>query len=317
MEAYDAYLKGRYFWNKRTADDFRKAVNEFNEAVRVEPAFARAYAGLADSYALMGDWEYGILEPRDAFQRAKAAATKAIELDDSLGEAHTSLGFVLDLYDWDWAAAEREYQRAIALNPGYATLHHWYAWHLIVTGRAARAMAEMRKAENLDPLSLIIGSDLADVLFIARRYDEAIRQSRQMIEMDSHFAVAHYQLGQALAQKHFYKEAEGELQKAIELSGGNSVCTSNLAYVYGKSGRRDEARALIESLTKRSESAFSNAPEIALAYVGLGDTDKAIAWLGIAYRERFNPSVLLRPSFDPIRGDPRFVNLLTQVGISR
>lgn len=208
-------------------------------------------------------------------------------------------------------------QRAIALNPSYATLHHWYAWHLIVTGRAGQAMTEMRKAENLDPLSLIIGSDLADVLFVARRYDEAIRQSRQILEMDSHFAVAHYQLGQALAQKHLYTEAIDELQKAIELSGGNSVCTSNLAYVYGKSGRRDEAQALIDSLTRRSGTGFSNAPEIALAYVGLGDTDQAISWLGTAYRQRFNPSVLLRPSFDPIRGDPRFLHLLAQVGINR
>ena len=175
-QAYDAYLKGRYFWNKRTADDFRKAVNSFNDAVRLEPTYARAYAGLADSYALMGDWEYGILPPSDAFRRAKAAAVKAIELDESLGEAHTSLGFVLDSYDWDWAGAEREYQKAIALNPGYATLHHWYAWHLIVIGQADRAMTEMEKAESLDPLSLIIGSDMADgVLFIARRYDEAIK----------------------------------------------------------------------------------------------------------------------------------------------
>jgi TolB-like protein/DNA-binding winged helix-turn-helix (wHTH) protein/Tfp pilus assembly protein PilF len=317
VQAYDAYLKGRYFWNKRTADGFSKAVDSFNEAVRLEPAYARAYAGLADSYALMGDWEYGILEPGDAFRKAKAAAAKAIELDDTLAEAHTSLAFVLDSYDWDWAGAEREYQRGIGLNPGYATLHHWYAWHLVVTGRTDQAMTEMRKAENLDPLSLIIGSDMADVLFIARRYDEAIKQSRQIIDMDSDFAVAHYQLGQALAQKHQYSEAIAELQRAIELSGGNSVCTLNLAYVYGISGRRKEARTLIGRLSKQSGTGFSNAPEIALAYVGLGDTNQAIVWLETAYRERFNPSVLLRPSFDPIRTDPRFLNLLRKIGISR
>jgi Tfp pilus assembly protein PilF len=215
----------------RTADGFKKAVDSFYEAIRIEPVYARAYAGLADSFALMGDCEYGILEPREAFRRAKTAAAKAIELDGTLGEAHTSLAFVLDSYDWDWAAAQREYQRAIELNPGYATAHHWYSWRLVVTGRTAQAIGEMRKAENLDPLSLIIGSDMADVLVIARRYDEAIKQSRQIINMDSHFAVAHYQLGQAMTQKRLYSDAIAELQRAIELSCDNSVCTSNLAYV--------------------------------------------------------------------------------------
>ena len=166
-EAYEAYLKGRYFWNKRTGDGLKKAIEYFNHAIETDPTYAEAYSGLADAYALSGDWEYGVLSPQDAFPKAKAAATKALALDDSLGEAHASLAFALDLYGWDWEAAEKEYKRAIKLNPGYATAHQWYAWHLIVMGRNSEGIAELRKAESLDPLSLIISADVADALCIA------------------------------------------------------------------------------------------------------------------------------------------------------
>src|SRR5207245_2953514 len=186
-EAYEAYLKGRYFWNKRTADGLKKAIDYFNQAIEKDPNYAQAYTGLADSYALLGDWEYGILAPKEAFPRAKAAATKALELDNTLGEAHTSLAFSLDLFDWDWASAEREFRRAIELNPGYATGHHWYAWHLSLLGRNGEAIAEMRRAEDLDPLSLIINADLAELLLIAHFYDDSIQQSRKTIELDPNF----------------------------------------------------------------------------------------------------------------------------------
>jgi tetratricopeptide (TPR) repeat protein len=178
-EAYEAYLKGRYFWNKRTGDGLKKAIEYFTVATEKDPNYAEAYAGLADSYALSGDWEYGILSPQDASLEAKAAATKALALDDTLGEAHTSRAFALDLYDWDWSSAEMEYRRAIALNPGYATAHHWYAWHLMVTGHTDEGILESRKAESLDPLSLIIRADLADALCIARRYDESVQQNER------------------------------------------------------------------------------------------------------------------------------------------
>jgi tetratricopeptide (TPR) repeat protein len=203
-EAYEAYLKGRYFWNKRTGEGLKKAIDYFSLAIEKDPNYAEAYAGLADSYALSGDWEYAILSPQDASLEAKAAATKALALDDSLGEAHTSLAFAMDLYDWDWASAEKQYKRAIALNPGYATAHHWYAWHLIVMGRNSDGLSELRKAESLDPLSLIISADLADALCIAHLYDESVQQSRTTLEMDPNFAVAHYELGQAFQQKHMY-----------------------------------------------------------------------------------------------------------------
>jgi TolB-like protein/DNA-binding winged helix-turn-helix (wHTH) protein/Tfp pilus assembly protein PilF len=230
-EAFEAYLKGRYFWNKRTGDGLMKAVEYFNTALEKDSAYAPAYAGLADSYALMGDWEYGVLAPKEAFPKAKAAATRALQLDDTLGEAHTSLAFCLDVFDWAWDSAEKEFKRAIELSPDYATAHDWYAWHLIMQGRKTEAIAEMKKAESFDPLSLIVSADMADILLIARLLDESMRQSQRTIEMAPEFPVAHYQLAQAFAQKQRYGEAIAELQKAIALSGGNQTFKSTLAYV--------------------------------------------------------------------------------------
>jgi tetratricopeptide (TPR) repeat protein len=314
-EAYEAYLKGRYFWNKRTAAGLRRAVEYFNQATEKDPLYAQAYSGLADSYALMGDWEYGVLPPTEALPKAKAAAVRALSLDDGLGEAHTSLAFVLDLFDWNWQAAEKEYQRAVELSPNYATAHQWLTWHLIVMGRNDEAIAEMRRAENLDPLSLIISADMADVLLVARRYDESIQQSRRTMEMDPAFPVTHYQLGQAFLQKRRYAEGIQELQQSIALSGGNQTFRSNLAYAYAKSGRRSEALEILSDLKNRSGNGFSNAAEIALVYVGLDDKDQAMNWLEQSYQERFNPSILMRPCFDPLRSDPRFQGLLGRIGL--
>jgi TolB-like protein/DNA-binding winged helix-turn-helix (wHTH) protein/Tfp pilus assembly protein PilF len=314
-EAYEAYLRGRYFWNKRTRDGLVRASDYFQHAIDTDPDYAGAYSGLADSYALSGDWEYGILSPQDAFPRAKAAATKALALDDNLSEAHTSLAFIQDLYDWGWVSAEKEYKRALALNPGYATAHHWYAWHLIVMGRNDEGIAELKKAGSLDPLSLIISADLADALCVAHRYDESMQQSQQTIEMDPHFAVAHYQLGQALEQKHNHDEAIAEFRRAIELSGGNTTFESNLANAYAVSGRKEEAMKIVKDLESRHSQDSSNDASIALIYVGLGDNDRAMIWLNRAYQARFNPSILMRPVFDPLRPDPRFQDLLHRIGL--
>jgi tetratricopeptide (TPR) repeat protein len=316
-DAYEAYLKGRYFWNKRTGEGLKKAVDYFNEAIQKDPNYAQAYTGLADSYALMGDWEYSVLPPTEAFPKAKAAATEALALDKTLGEAHASLAFVLDLFDWDWKAAETEYKQAVDLSPSYATAHQWYAWHLIVLGRNSEAVTEMGMAKSLDPLSLIISSDMADILLVARRYEESIRQSRETMDMDPVFAVTHYQLGEAFLQKQMYKEGITELQRAIALSGGNKTFRSNLAYAYAASGRKNEALAILNDLKNRSNNGYSNASEIALIYVGLGDNDQAMTWLEKAYGERFNPSVLMRPCFDSLRSDPRFQDLLRRIGLSR
>jgi len=313
--AYEAYLKGRYFWNKRTADGLLKAIDYFSRAIQTDPTYAEAYSGLADSYALAGDWLYGILSPRDAFRQARAAATSALALDDTLGEAHTSLAFALDLYAWDWAAADKQYQRAIELNPGYATAHHWYGWHLLVMGRTSEGIFEMRRAESLDPLSLIISADLAEALCIAQLYDESVQQSKRTLDMDPNFAVAHYQLGQALAQKHLYDEAIAEFQRAIELSGPSGTFESNLAYVYAVSGRKIDAENIMQDLKARSDKNPSTDANIALVYVGLGDHDQAMIWLDKAYEGRFNPSILLRPGFDPLRSDARFEDLRRRLGL--
>ena len=314
-EAYEAYLRGRYFWNKRTKEGLVRATAYFHNSIDTDPNYARAYSGLADSYALSGDWEYGILSPQDAFPKAKAAATKALALDDNLSEAHTSLAFIRDLYDWDWASAEKEYKRALALNPSYATAHHWYAWHLVVMGRNDEGIAELKQAESLDPLSLIISADLADALCIARRYDESMRQSQKTLEMDPRFAVAHYQLGQALEQKHRHDEAIAEFRRAIELSGGNTTFESNLANAYALAGQKEEAMKIVKDLESRQSQDSSTNASIALIYVGLGDNDRAMFWLNRAYQARFNPSILVRPVFEPLRFDPRFQGLLDRIGL--
>src|SRR5271154_1519519 len=316
-KAYESYLKGRYFWNKRTADGLKVALAYFNQAIEEDPKYAQAYSGLADTYALLGDWQYAVMTPKEAYPKAKAAAIKALELDSALGEAHNSLAFVLDGFDWDFEAAGKEFQRAIELSPGYATAHHWYAWHLSLLGRYDEAIAEMRKAENLDPLSLIINADLAELLVLAHSYDESIRQSHKTIEMDPNFALAHNQLAQAYLQKHMNEDAVAELQNAVQLSGGSPTAIANLARAYVASGKRSEAVKLLNDLKKRSNPVSSHASEIAVIYATLGDTDQAMNWLEKGYEERFNPGVLLRPGFDALRSDPRFQNLVRRIGLPR
>jgi TolB-like protein/DNA-binding winged helix-turn-helix (wHTH) protein/Flp pilus assembly protein TadD len=316
-EAYEAYLKGRYFWNKRTADGLTAAVDHFQHAIEKDPNYAQAYSGLADAYALLGDWQYAVMTPKEALPKAKAAATKALELDDTLGEAHTSLAFCLDVFDWDFESAEREFRRAIELNPAYATAHHWYAWHLILLGRNDEAIAEMKRAGDLDPLSLIINADFAELLLIAHFYDESIQQSRKTIALDPTFGLAHNQLAQAYLQEKMNDEAIAELQKAIQLSGGSATCRANLARAYAASGRRAEAGQLLADLKRRTEPVNSHASEIAMIYAALGDRDRGMSWLERGYEERVNPSVLLRPGFDPLRSDPRFQSLLRRIGLNQ
>jgi len=316
-QAYESFLKGRYFWNKRTADGLKVALAYFNQAIEEDPKYAQAYSGLADTYALLGDWQYAVMTPREALPKAKAAAVKALELDSALGEAHNSLAFCLDGFDWDFSSAGKEFRRAIELHPGYATAHHWYAWHLSLLGRYEEAIAEMRKAENLDPLSLIINADLAELLVLAHSYDESIKQSRKTIEMDPSFALAHNQLAQAYLQKHMNHEAVAELEKAAQLSGGSPTVMANLARAYAASGKRSEAMKLLSDMKKRSNSIYSHGSEIAVIYAALGVRDQAMNWLEKGYEERFNPGVLLRPGFDPLRSDPRFQDLVRRIGLPR
>jgi tetratricopeptide (TPR) repeat protein len=316
-EAYESYLKGRYFWNKRTAEGLKVARAYFDQAIEEDPKYAEAYSGLADTYALLGDWQYAAMTAKEALPKAKAAAIKALELDSALGEAHNSLAFCLDGFDWDFDSAGKEFRRAIELNPGYATAHHWYAWHLSLLARNEEAIAEMRKAESLDPLSLIINADLAELLLMAHFYHESIQQSRKVIEMDPNFAFAHNQLGQAYLQNHMPGEAVAELKTAVQLSGGSPTSLANLARAYVAFGNSSEAEKILSDLKQRSNPNYSYSPEIAVIYVALGDRDQAMNWLEKGYEDRFNPGVLLRPGFDALRSDPRFQNLVRRIGLPR
>jgi TolB-like protein/DNA-binding winged helix-turn-helix (wHTH) protein len=314
-EAHEAYLKGRYFWNQRTAAGFKNAVNFFNQAVARDPGYAAAYSGLADTYALLGDWQYSVMTPKEAMPRAKAAAKKALELDESLGEAHASLAFCLEGFDWDFAAADREFQRAIELSPGYATAHHWYAWHLSLVGRGKEAIAEMEKAKDLDPISPIVNADLAELLLIEHLPDESIQQSLTSIEMNPGFAYAHAQLAQAYIEKRMFKGAVRELEKAIQISGENPALSANLARAYAGLNRKPEAVALLNSLKNNPVPDDAHAIHIAMIYTALGNKDEALVWLNQGFEERFNPGVLTRPCFDPLRSDPRFEDILRRVGL--
>src|SRR5579862_585730 len=314
-EAYEAYLKGRYSWNLRTADGLKKSVEYFNEAIAKDPNYAVAYSGLADTYALLGDWQYAVIPAKEAMPKALSAARKALELDNSLGEAHASLAFCLEGFDWDFAYADREFQRALELRPGYATAHHWYAWHLSLMGRNKEAIAEMDKAVNLDPVSPVVNSDLAELLLIAHLPDESIQQSRKTIEMNPGFALAHNQLAQAYIEKQMFREAISELQQAVRLAGESPIFVANLARAYAGSNRRAEATALLNDLKKRSDPGSPLIAEIAMIYTALGEKDQAISWLEKGYEARFNPGVLERPSFDALRSDPRFLDLLHRIGL--
>ena len=313
--AFESYLKGRYFWNKRTGDALKIALAYFNEAIDEDPNYAQAYSGLADTYALLGDWQYAVMSTKETIPKAKAAAIKALELDSSLSEAHTSLGYSLRAFDWDFDSAGKEFQRAIEVNPSYATAHHWNAMNLALLGRPKEALVEMRKAESLDPLSLIINADLAELLLLTHSYDESVKQSRKIIEMDPTFAFGHKQLGDAYLLKQMNQEAVEELKEAVRLSGGSPICTADLARAYVASGKTNEALKLLHDLKKSSNASFTNAPHIAMIYASMGDHDQAMHWLERAYEERFNPSILLRSGFGPLRSDPRFEDLELRIGI--
>ncbi len=315
--AHDAYLEGRYFWNKRTGQALTKAVDYFNQAINIDPNYAEAYSGLADSYALLGDWEFGSLAPREAFPRAEAAAAKALQLDPNLGPAHASLALCLKIFDWKWQASEHELIRAIELSPSYASAHQWYGWLLILLGRTNEGTRELETALSLDPLSLIIGTDLADALLIARKYDECVRQCQRVIEMDSGFGMAHYQLARAYAQMHRYNEAVRELKQGISFSGRNPLFVSHLGYVYALSGKQPEALQIISELQNPPSGRYFNPADVALIYVGLQQKDQAFASLDQAFDQKFNPSALSRPAYDALRADPRFLQLLQRLGLKQ
>ena len=312
-EAYEAYLKGRYYWNLRTEEGLKKGTEYFQQAIEKDPGYALAYAGLADSYVVMGDWD--IMASEEAFPRAKAAALKALDMDETLAEAHVPLGAVKGEYDWDWVGAETEYKRAIELNPSYATAHQWYAELLSRLGRANEAIAEIKRAQELDPLSLIISATSANVLFYARQYEQTVAQCRRTLELNARFAPAHLNLGWAYEQEKLYDEAISEYQKVIALEPHNPAMARNLARSYVAAGKRTEALTIISNLRELSKQRFVSPYGMAQLYTALGDFDQAFAWLGKSYEEHENELTCAKmdPRLDPLRSDPRFQALLRRM----
>jgi len=314
-EAYDLYLKGRYFWNKRTTQGFQHAIEDFQQAIAKDPTYARGYAGLADSYALMSSYS---LAPQNEFMpKARAAAQRAVELDDMLAEAHTSLALIKENYDWDWQTAEKEYRRAIQLDPNYVTGHHWYAEYLAYQGRFNEAFAESDRARQLDPLSLIIATDNGAILYFSRQYDRAIERFRAVLDMEPNFPRAHL-LVFAYVQKGLFADALADIEKwrRIEDVPGSWAIQ---AYVCGRSGQWGEARRALEKLLRLNGRQQMDPAAIALAYVGMDNKDEAFAWLQKAYSEHSNALTTLKvdPIYDPLRGDPRFQELVRRVRLDQ
>jgi TolB-like protein/Flp pilus assembly protein TadD len=312
-EAHELYLKGRFFWNKRTGADIRTAIDYFNQALGKDPTYALAYAGLSDSYHHLP--VYGAASPADSMPQAKEAAKKALELDDTLAEAHTSLANVLDDYDFDFEQSLKEFERAIELNPNYPTAHQWYGDLLGAMGRFDEAIAELKRAQELDPLSLIINAETGRVYSWARRYDEAIAQLHKAIEMDPRFYYAHWNIGMALQLRGELSEAIAEYRKAVELNDDPYVLAL-LGQAYARAGQREEAQKILARLSEEAKSRYVHAYSFALMYLALGDKERAIDEMERAYRERADIDIgyiKVDPMLDDLRGDPRFEELVAKV----
>lgn len=314
--AYQTYLKGRFHWNKRTQEGIEKGIDYFKQAITLDPRYALAYAGLADSYALLGAVEYAALSPGEAMQQAREATLKALSIDDALAEAHASLAYVR-IFDWNWPEAEREYRRSIELNPSYATAHHWYAHYLTAMGRQAEAVAEMQIARELDPLSLPVNAGMGWHYYLTRQYDEAIREYHKTLELNENFYMAHFLLGMALEQVGRYDEALAAYRRAITLSGSSPAMLAAPGHAYALLGRADEARRVLASLHALSARQFVSPYHIAVIHAALGETDQAFDWLARACDAQSEALIwfALDPMLDALRPDPRFHTIIARIGL--
>lgn len=314
-EAYEDYLKGRYYWNKRSGEGFAKAIGYFEEATRQDPQYALAYAGLADCYGIIGATIYGSVPAAEAAPKAKAAAIRALEIDPTLAEAETSLATAKFNYDWDWTGAEEGFKRAIQLDPSYATAYQRYSLYLIALGRFDESFDQIKKARELEPLSISINASFGWRLYLAREFDRSIAQLRDTLEMDPSYEWAHLILGQAYEQKGEYNLAIEELRKAVELSHSSPLMISALAHAYALSGNHSDALKLLAQLEALSRKQYVSPFYVAVVYLGLGKNDLATKWLEKAYDDRSNGLVFLKvePELDPLRSDPRFVSLLRKL----
>lgn len=314
-EAYQLYIKGRYQWNQRTEVGLKKATEYFEQAIERDPRYARAYSGLADSNTTLGYLSH--LAPREVFPRANEAATRALRLDATLTEPHTSLAYVRLYYDWDWTGAEAEFRRALTLNPNYATAHHWYAVYLTAMGRFEEARAAIGRAQALDPTSLMINTDLGFVLYYSRQYDAAIQQLQMVTEMNADFALAHFWLGRAYQEKRRYDDAIAEFRRIEAALYGWPVVSAAIGHVHGVSGRTREALETLDGLERLRKERYVTPYGVALVHAGLGDKDEALAWLSRALVDRSHWLVWLKldPRLDALRSDRRYADLLLAVGL--
>lgn len=324
-EAYQSYLKGRYYWNKMTSEGLRRSLDCFADAAEKDPGYALAYAGMAASYVHMEI--YGFMLPSEAMPKAAAAALRAIGLDAAVAEAHASLALVRMFYERDWPEAEKEFRQALRLNPSYAAAHDWFAIYLMAKGRTDEALASIRKAQELDPLSLIINTDVACALYYARQFEASIRQCQWVLETEPNFVTAHFRVGLAYEQLGKYEEAVDAFRSAVALSTedskteamaafkGGSDARASLAHTYALMGEREAARSVLAQLEQQARHAYVPPHDFAMIYSALGETDKAFEWLKVAYQERFSLLVLLEldPRFDNLRADPRFTSLLSRI----
>jgi DNA-binding winged helix-turn-helix (wHTH) protein/TolB-like protein/tetratricopeptide (TPR) repeat protein len=316
FKAYQLYLQGRYFWNKRTEDGLRRSIEYFQQATLEDPQYSTAYAGLADAYTLLGS--YGVEPAEQAYPNARSAALKALELDDSLSEAHTSLGMISFYYEWNWPGAEREFRRSIELNPNYPMVRAWYAINLAALGRNDEALQQVRRSQELDPVSLIINTEVGRVYYLTRKYDEAAAAFRKVIELDPEFARAHTRLGMTYAAEMKFAEAIVEFQLAQRLSGPDPYLDGLLGYSYARSGNNAAAKRLLNELKQRSRREYVPAFSMALIYIGLGEKDPAFDLLNKSYSDRSTYLVYAKadPLLDTVRADPRFKALLERMRLS-
>jgi TolB-like protein/Tfp pilus assembly protein PilF len=315
LDAYNLYLKGRFYWNKMTIPDFRKAIELFQEAVTKDPTYALAYAGLADAYTGLGDAGLSAIPPKEAFSKSDQAVQKALEIDKDLAEAHASLGH-LKMHNFDWPGAEKAYYRAIELNPNYATTYHMFGFYFALMERHQEAIKNLKQALKLDPISLGIITDLGVVYYFARKYDKAIKQYEKVLEMEPNFIRAYITLGSTYGQKGMYKEAINMIHKAIELSGNRSRIAA-LGRSYAIAGKKDKAKNIIQELMDLSKKQYISPYCICLIYASMGEKAQALDWLEKAYNEHVSELIYLKvdPYLDNLHSEPRFTAILKKVGL--
>ncbi len=316
-EAYLAYLEGRYFWNKRTEEGFSKAITLFKRSIEIDPTYAPPYAGLADCYELLGSAPYSTLSPKEAFPQAEAAARKALELDSTLAEAHVPLGYSELVYEWNLPEAQKEFSKALELRPGYATAHQFYGYYLTAMGRLDDAIAERKKAVDLDPISPLLNSALAEAYYHARRFDVTIDESHKALELDPTYAIALVNIGRAYEQMGMHQQARDAFQTILAFAPESPAILALMGHEYAVSGDIAHANQILARLTELSSRKYVPAVYFAVVYIGLGRKDDAFRWLDKAYDERCEYLVYLssEPLADPLRGDPRFSHLLNRIGL--